>query len=115
MSNVYGRRAMISAAAILGAFTLVDAAGAQTPRPAPSPVPTPVAFSAHAHANVTVVAQGTTYGGSLQLGVAQRTNLTRIDILSVKSDNLPIPPIVVTAVLDRGANTLTVWNDTTKQ
>jgi hypothetical protein len=32
----------------------------------------------------------------------------------VKSDNVPIPPIVAGVVFDRGAKTLTVWNDTTK-
>jgi hypothetical protein len=109
------RHAAIPAGALLAAVAVGHAAGAQTPRPNPSPMPTTAAFSAHAHANVTVVTQGTTFSGSLQLGVAQRANLTRIDILSVKSDTIPIPPIVVTAVLDRGANTLTVWNDTTKQ
>ena len=115
MFGAIGPRAGIFAGVILAALALANAADAQTPRPSPSTAPTPVAFSAHAHANVTVVAQGTTFSGSLQLGVAQRTNLTRIDILSVKSDTIPIPPLVVTAVLDRGANTLTVWNDTTKQ
>ena len=115
MFGAIGRQAAVSAGAILAAFALACAAGAQTPKPSPSPAPTVVAFSAHAHANVTVVAQGNTFSGSLQLGVAQRTNLTRIDILSVKSDTIPIPPLTVTAVIDRGANTLTVWNDATKQ
>ena len=115
MLEAIGRRAGISAGAILAMFVLAHAAGAQTPKPSPSPAPAVAAFSAHAHANVTVIAQGTTFTGSVQLGVAQRTNLTRIDILSVKSDSIPIPPLTVTAVLDRGANTLTVWNDTTKQ
>jgi hypothetical protein len=115
MFAAIARRMGIPAGAILAAVALGHTAGAQTPKPSPSPVPTPVAFSAHAHANVTVVTQSATFTGSLQLGVAQRTNLTRIDILSVKSDTIPIPPLTVTAVLDRGANTLTVWNDTTKQ
>jgi hypothetical protein len=115
MFGTIGRRAGIPAGAVLAVFALAHGAGAQTPKPSPSPAPTAVAFSAHAHANVTVVTQGSTFGGSLQLAVAQRTNLMRIDILSVKSDTVPIPPLTVTAVIDRGANTLTVWNDTTKQ
>ena len=115
MFEIIGRRAVMSGGAVLAVFVLAHAAGAQTPKPSPSPAPTVVAFSAHAHANVTVVTQGNTFSGSLQLGVAQRTNLTRIDILSVKSDTIPIPPLTVTAVIDRGANTLTVWNDATKQ
>ncbi|MEA2785174.1 MAG: hypothetical protein QOF71_1278 [Candidatus Eremiobacteraeota bacterium] len=115
MLETIGRRAAISAGAIIAVFVLAHAAGAQTPKPSPSPMPTVVAFSAHAHANVTVVTQGNTFSGSLQLGVAQRTNLIRIDILSVQSDTIPIPPLTVTAVIDRGANTLTVWNDATKQ
>ena len=115
MFETIGRRAAMSGGAILAVFVLAHAAGAQTPKPSPSPAPTLVAFSAHAHANVTVVTQGNTFSGSLQLGVAQRTNLIRVDILSVKSDTIPIPPLTVTAVIDRGANTLTVWNDATKQ
>lgn len=122
MFGAIGRRAFVFAGAILatGALALAHAAGAQqTPAPGPrasaTPVPTPVAFSGHAHANVTVVTQNATFDGALQLGIAQRTNLTRIDVLGVKSSTLPIPPIGVTAVIDRGSNTLTIWNDTTKK
>ena len=115
MFGSIGRRAWILGGGVLAAIALAHAAGAQTPKPSPSPAPTVVAFSAHAHATVAVVTQSTTFSGSVQLGVEQRTNLTRIDILSVKSDSFPVPPVTVTAVLDRGANTLTVWNDTTKQ
>ena len=91
------------------------AAGAQMPKPSPTPAPSPPGFSAHAHANATVVAQGTTYTGSVALAVAQRPNLIRIDVLSLKSDSFPLPPITVTVVIDRRANTLTVWSDSTKQ
>ncbi len=119
MFEAIGRRAQVLAGATLAAavLALVNAAGAQspTPRPGASPAPTPVAFTAHAHASVTVVTQSATFNGSLQLGLAQRTNLTRIDVLNVKSDTLPIPPIGLTAVIDRGANTITIWNDVTKQ
>ena len=95
------------------------AAAAQTPSPvpspAPTPVPTPAAFAAHAHANVTVVAHGQTITGSAQLGIAQRGDLTRVDLLSIKSDAFPIPPLSGSAVIDRRAHTVTVWNDTSKR
>jgi hypothetical protein len=100
--------------ALLPVLALGAAAGAQTPPASPAPAAVPAGFSAHAHANLTVVAQGTTYTGAVQLAVAQRTNLTRIDVLSLRSDSFPIPPITGTVVIDRRANTLTVWNDSTK-
>jgi hypothetical protein len=62
-----------------------------------------------------MVTKGGTVGGSVQLGIAQRANLTRIDVLSVKSDTGPLPPISLTVVIDRSANTLTAWNDAIKQ
>jgi hypothetical protein len=97
---------------------LGHAARAQTPAPrrTAAPAATPVAFTAHAHGNFTLVTSGNTFSGALQLGMAQRAGLTRIDVISVKSDTLPIPPIAgVTAVIDRAANKITVWNDATKQ
>ena len=117
MSRLVGRRAAAWAGAMLATAALGHAAGAQAPSPRPSATaaPTPAAFTAHAHANVTVVTPSATFNASLQLGLAQRTNLTRIDVLSVKSDTLPIPPIGLTAVIDRGANTVTIWNDAAKQ
>jgi len=105
----------IVACASIPVIVLAGAAGAQTPKPSPTPAPTPAGFSAHAHANLTVVAQGNTYTGAAQLAVAQRTDLTRIDVLSVKSDSFPVPPLTVTVVIDRRANTLTAWSDSTKQ
>jgi hypothetical protein len=109
-------RAAAFAALPVFAFVLGAGAGAQTapPSPSPSPAPTPAGFSAHAHANLTVTAQGTTYAGSVDLGVAQRASLTRIDVLSLKSDSFPVPPITATAVIDRRANTVTVWSERTK-
>ncbi|HZW54082.1 MAG TPA: hypothetical protein VFF00_08605 [Candidatus Elarobacter sp.] len=106
----------ISACALAAAVALGGSAGAQTARPSPAPtaVPTPSGFTARAHANVTVTAQGTAYDGAAQLGVEQREQLTRIDLLSVKSAALPIPPITATVVIDRRANTLTLWSDATK-
>jgi hypothetical protein len=116
MPRLFGRcTAAFGGCAVLAVLLAGHAAVAQTPRPSPSPLPTPIAFTAHAHANVTMLTAGGTYSGSLQLGVAQRTNLTRIDVLNVHSDTIPIPPIGVTAVIDRSANTITIWNDVTKQ
>ncbi|HEV2736979.1 MAG TPA: hypothetical protein VGU66_00225 [Candidatus Elarobacter sp.] len=115
MPRFFGRCAAVVGCAILTALAAGHTAGAQTPKPSPTPVATPVAFTAHAHATVTVATASATFGGSVQFAVAQRTNLTRIDVISVKSDTIPIPPIGVTAVIDRTANTLTVWNDVTKQ
>jgi hypothetical protein len=51
----------------------------------------------------------------VQLAVAQRADRTRIDLLSVKSDSFALPPLSVTAVINRRANTLTLWSDATKQ
>jgi hypothetical protein len=115
MPRFFGRCAAVMGCAILATLAAGHTAGAQTPRPSPAPVATPIPFTAHSHANVTVVTPGGTFSGSMQLAVAQRTNLTRIDVLGVKSDTIPIPPIGVTAVIDRTANTLTVWNDATKK
>jgi hypothetical protein len=99
---------------MLPVVVLGGAAGAQTAKPSPTPAPTPVVFSVRAHANLTVVAQGNTFAGAVQLAVAQRGDLTRVDVLSVKSDSFPVPPITVTVVIDRRAKTLTAWSDTTK-
>jgi hypothetical protein len=108
--------ARVAAWAAVPVFVVAGYAGAQTPQPSATPAAAPAAaaFSAHAHANVTVVTASGTYGGSAQLGVAQRANQTRIDLLSLRSDSIPVPPISVTVVIDRGANTLTAWSDTTK-
>jgi hypothetical protein len=108
------RFASIVACAVLSAVMLAGQAAAQSPTPSPSPAATPVAFSARAHAAVTVVTDNGTYGGTVQLGLAERANQTRIDVLAIKSDSFPVPPLTVTVVIDRGANTLTAWSDTTK-
>jgi hypothetical protein len=81
----------------------------------PSPAPPPAGFTAHAHANVNVVLSGTTYNAVGRFGLAQRTNLLRVDILSLTSDTMPIPPITATALIDHGTNTVTLWNDTTRR
>ncbi len=98
----------------LALLVFANAAGAQTAKPSPTPAPTPVAFSAHAHASASMVAQTGTMSGTVQLAVAQRANLTRVDVLSVKSDTLPLPPLTATVVIDRSANTITAWSDSTK-
>jgi hypothetical protein len=103
------------ACALVAGVVRAGVAGAQTPTASPAPAPTALAFSAHAHANLTVVAQGNTYNGSVELAVAQRANLMRFDVLSVKSDTFPVPPISLTFVIDRRANTLTAWSAATKQ
>ncbi|GAC1659220.1 MAG: hypothetical protein NVS4B13_03460 [Candidatus Elarobacter sp.] len=105
----------LAACAMLPLLVLGGKAGAQTPEPSPSPAPTAVAFSAHAHASIIVVTQNGTFSGTALLGLAQHANQTRIDLLSIKSDALPIPPISLTVVIDRGANTLTAWSDTTRR
>ncbi len=115
MSNLIVRAGAIVACAVLLPVASGSAARAQTPRPSPSPVSTPVAFTAHAHGNATVITQGGTFGGTVRLGVAHRDNLIRVDVIEVKSDQFPLPPISVSAVIDRGTNTITMWNDTTRQ
>jgi hypothetical protein len=109
----------VVAVAVVG--VLARPAAGQTASPAPSapapsssPVPTTAPFSARAHVDVSVAGQGRTMTGAVQLGMAQRANLTRIDVLSVKSDTLPVPPVSVTVVIDRRANTVAAWSDTTK-
>jgi hypothetical protein len=110
-------RRLVPRAAVVAfsvAAVCAGTAGAQTATPSPAPAATPIAFSAHAHATLTIIAQGTTYGGDVRFALAQRTNLTRVDVLSVKSDAFPLPPLSATVVIDRRANTLTIWSDTTK-
>jgi hypothetical protein len=113
------RSGFVSACAALALCGLAGLASAQTPgaspTPVPTPVPTPIAFSAHAHANATVLAQGTTYTAIVQLALAQRAGLTRVDVLSVTSDSFPVPPLRLTAVVNHRANTVTLWNDTSRQ
>ncbi len=107
--------APIAAVVVLAFAALASASGAQTPTASPSPVPTPVAFSAHAHCNATITTQSGTYSGTVALAMAQRANLTRVDVLSIKSDSFPVPPIGVTLVIDRAARKLTAWSDATKR
>jgi hypothetical protein len=111
------RGGVIAACAVFALAGLGGAATAQTAMPSPSPtaVPTPIAFSASAHADVAVTTSNGTFAGSALFAVAQRPGLTRIDLLSVKSDSFPVPPLHCTIVIDRRANTLTVWNDATKK
>ena len=106
---------------VWGVFAVValgSAAGAQsgTPRPAtPSPSPTPLAFTARAHADITVVTTDRTITGSAVLGMSQRANLTRVDVISLKTDVIPLPPISATFVVDRSARTVTAWSNVTKR
>ncbi len=104
--------ARLGACSFLAWGVLGAAAGAQTAMP--SAAPTPLAFTAHAHAGVTVGMADRSVGGQAALGVSQRANLTRVDVISLTTDAIALPPIKFTAVIDRSARTLTVWNDTTK-
>ena len=101
---------VVACAAALAWLQLPAAAGAASPAPSPSPL----AFAARAHADVTVDAQGRTMTGNALLGLSMRARLVRVDVLSVKTDAMTLPPIAVTLVIDRGANTVAVWNDVTK-
>jgi hypothetical protein len=101
----------VACAAVLACLRLPPASAASS---APSPSPSPLAFAARAHADVTVDAQGRTMTGNALLGLSMRARLIRVDVLSVKTDAMTLPPIVLTLVIDRGANTIAVWNDVTK-
>lgn len=105
----YAGRAVLCALLLAG---LGRAASAQSATP--SPVPTPSGFTAHAHANVNFVSSGNTINAVGRFAVAQRAGLTRLDILSLTSETFPLPPITGSAVIDRTARTVTVWNDTNR-
>ena len=109
------RFGLLTACVLVALSRFGGEAVAQSASPTPSPTPALTAFSAQAHAAVTVVAQGNTFAGSAQVAVAQRTRLTRIDLLSVKSDSFPVPPLSFTLVVDHRAHTITGWSDATKQ
>jgi molybdate transport system substrate-binding protein len=83
----------------------------------PSPTPTPQVFSAHAHATFTAKSSTRILSGTIRLAIAQRGNLSRVDILSMKSDGMPLPPSLfqLTLVVDRTARTVTMWSDSTKK
>ncbi len=107
---------------VLGGLVSPAAAQKTTPRPAamparpaPSPSPTPLAFTARAHADITVVTADRTIDGKAVLGMSQRANLTRVDVISVTTDAIPLPPISVSFVVDRNARTVTSWSAATKQ
>jgi molybdate transport system substrate-binding protein len=84
---------------------------------AAQPSPTPLAFSAHAHATFTAKSSTRILSGTVRLAIAQRGNLSRVDILSMKSDGMPLPPSLfqLTLVVDRTARTVTMWSDSTKK
>ena len=88
-------------------------------KPAPSPLPPGLRARAHALVTVTGPSTGTapprTLTISISLAVATRPNLVRVDVLSVKSDVAALPNLHFTAVLDRRANTVTLWNDAAKR
>ncbi len=102
------------------AFLLVRAlpAQAQTPSPLPSPSPSgmraPLGFDAHAHTDVTITTPSGTFRVTARFAVVQRDQLSRLDILSVQSDTLPVPTSRLTLVVDRLSNTVTIWNAASK-
>jgi hypothetical protein len=81
----------------------------------PTPAPTPAGFRAHAHATLSLTSSSGVVTGNVSASMEQRANVTRVDILSVKSDTMPLPPITFSAVVDQAARTITVWNDATKR
>ncbi len=102
------------ACAVLVACVGEPAFAQSRPSPAPTAAPAPPGFTARAHADVSVQAQGQTFSGSVQLAVAQRDALVRVDVLSLHSDTLPVPPITATLVIDHNTRTVTAWNDSTR-
>jgi hypothetical protein len=108
----YAGRAVLCAVLLAG---LGRAAGAQTASPSPVPPAAPAGFTAHAHANVDAVMSGNQFNAVARFALAQRASLLRIDILSLTSGTFPLPPLTGTAVIDHGARTVTVWNDTTRR
>ncbi|HEX3549881.1 MAG TPA: hypothetical protein VHT53_05865 [Candidatus Elarobacter sp.] len=100
--------------ALAGGAALAQTTPAPSPTASPTAAPTPSGFTGRAHANLAVTTPSQPISGSIQLGVAHRSGLTRIDILSVHSDSFPIPPISGTVVIDHAARTLTAWSDTTR-
>ncbi len=55
--------------------------------------------------------QASTMSAGARVAVAQRDQLTRVDLLSVDASVLPIQIPRLTFVIDRRANTVTLWND----
>jgi hypothetical protein len=87
----------------------------------PAPSPLPAGLRARAHAVVTVTGPTTSTGEpraltiTVGLAVASRPNLVRVDVLSLKSNRAALPNFHFTAVLDRRANTVTLWNEAVKR
>jgi hypothetical protein len=88
---------------------------APKPRATPRPTATPQAFTARGHAEISFSTGDRDVSGTAELGLSQRANLTRFDVLSVHSDALPLPPVSLTVVIDRTARTATVWSGMTKR
>ncbi len=82
-----------------------------TPRPASS---APPGFTARAHANFTAGMQHAV-SGTAQFVLLQRGNALRVEILSVHSDAMPLPPISGTILIDRSTGTATIWSDATRR
>jgi hypothetical protein len=95
-------------------FALLLATAAPVAVTAAPAAPGPAGFTARGHADIAVVTSSRTITGNMQLAVEQRGNVGRVDILSIKTDAMPLPPIRFSVIVDRNINVLTVWNDVTK-
>jgi hypothetical protein len=104
---------MIARSALLS-LTLILAGTVASAQDAPAsapPSPEPAGFSGRAHITLRIPSQGSTVTAGAGVAVSQREQLTRIDLLSVDASALPIRIPPLTCVIDRRANTITVWND----
>jgi hypothetical protein len=112
-------RSMIATWGVVALVAIGSIAAAPTPAPkpraTPRATPTPLAFTARGHADISLSFGDRDVSGTAELGMSQRANLTRFDVISVHSDALPLPPITLTVVIDRTARIATVWSGMTKQ
>jgi hypothetical protein len=111
-------RSIIATWGVVALVAIGSIAAAQTPAPkpraTPRPTSTPLAFTARGHAEISLVMADRQLSGTAELGMSQRANLTRFDVLSVHSDAFPLPPLSLTVVIDRTARFATVWSSVTK-
>ena len=109
-TTMIARAACLSLALILAgtAANAQDAPASPPPSAAPSPVPS--GFSGRAHITLSLPIRGSTMTVGARVAVAQRDQLTRVDLLSVDASMLPIQIPQLTFVLNRRTNAVTVWN-----
>ena len=85
------------------------AAGAQTESPAAAAA----GFSARAHLTIAFAMRGAKQSVAVRVAITQRNDLTRVDLVAFEVPGLSIKTAPMTFVIDRRANTITAWNDTT--